>query len=70
MSRYEVINYLFSIAQITLPQIGNTPSNLRIGDYSHGLTGSAHDATAFQHTTAAQHPDFLFDGVTPETGFR
>jgi DDE superfamily endonuclease len=26
------------------------------------LTGSAHDATAFQHTTAAKHPDFLFDG--------
>jgi DDE superfamily endonuclease len=43
-------------------KIGNTPSNLWIADYSHGLTGSAHDATAFQHTTAAKHPDFLFDG--------
>jgi DDE superfamily endonuclease len=26
------------------------------------LTGSAHDATAFQHTTAAVHPDFFFQG--------
>jgi hypothetical protein len=43
-------------------QIGNTPSNLRIADYSLGLTGSAHDATAFQHTTAAKHPELLFDG--------
>jgi hypothetical protein len=45
-----------------LTQIGNTPSNLRIADYSLGLTGSAHDATAFQHTTAIKHPDLLFDG--------
>ena len=43
-------------------QIGNTPSNLWIADYSLGLTGSAHDATAFQHTTAAKHPDLLFYG--------
>jgi hypothetical protein len=43
-------------------QIGNTPSNLRIADYSLGLTGSAHDATAFQHTTAAKYPELLFDG--------
>ena len=28
----------------------------------HGLTGSAHDATAFQHTTAAVDPDFFFQG--------
>lgn len=45
-----------------MTQIGNAPSNLQIADYSHGLTGSAHDATAFQHTRAAQHLDFLFDG--------
>ena len=45
-----------------MTKIGNTPSNLQIADYSHGLTGSAHDATAFQHTTAAKHPGFLFDG--------
>ena len=43
-------------------QIGNTLSNLQIGDHLHGLTGSAHDATAFQHTTAVKHPDLLFDG--------
>ena len=26
------------------------------------MTGSAHDATAFQHTTAALHPNFFFHG--------
>ena len=26
------------------------------------MTGSAHDAAAFQHTTAAKHPDILFNG--------
>jgi hypothetical protein len=35
---------------------------LRIVDYSHGLTGSAHDATAFEHTTAGKHPDWFFAG--------
>lgn len=29
-------------------------------DYSHGLVGSAHDATAFEHTTAARYPDWFF----------
>ncbi|KDQ22713.1 hypothetical protein PLEOSDRAFT_15245, partial [Pleurotus ostreatus PC15] len=43
-------------------QIGNTPSNLRIVDYAHGFTGSAHDASAFEHTAAAKHPDWLFSG--------
>ena len=43
-------------------QVGNVPSNLRIVDYSHGFTGSAHDATAFQHTAAARFPDWLFHG--------
>jgi len=43
-------------------QIGNVPSNLRIVDYSHGFTGSAHDSTAFQHTAAARYPDWFFDG--------
>ena len=38
------------------------PSNLRIVDYSHGMTGSAHDATAFEHTTAAKYPDWFFEG--------
>jgi len=26
------------------------------------MTGSAHDATAFEHTTAAKHSDWFFDG--------
>ena len=43
-------------------KIGNTPSNLRIVDYSHGLTGSAHDARAFEYTTAALHPNWFFEG--------
>jgi hypothetical protein len=33
---------------------------LCIVDYSHGLTGSVHDATAFEHTTAAKYPDWFF----------
>jgi hypothetical protein len=45
-----------------LTQIGNTPSNLWIADYSLGSTGLVHDATAFQHTTAIKHPDLLSDG--------
>jgi hypothetical protein len=43
-------------------KIGNVPSNLRIVDYSHGMTGSAHDARAFEHTAAAMSPDWLFEG--------
>ncbi|KAG6834449.1 hypothetical protein H0H93_009567 [Arthromyces matolae] len=43
-------------------QIGNAPSNLRIVDYSHGHTGSCHDARAFEHTAASRYPDWLFDG--------
>ncbi len=35
---------------------------LRIVDYSHGFTGSAHDATAFEHTAAHKHPDWFFEG--------
>ena len=38
------------------------PSTLRIVDYSYGLTGSAHDATAFEHTAAAKHSDWIFEG--------
>ena len=26
------------------------------------MTGSAHDAAAFEHTGAAKHPDWLFEG--------
>jgi hypothetical protein len=43
-------------------QIGNIPSNLRICDYCHGFTGSAHDAAAFEHTAAVLTPDYLFEG--------
>jgi DDE superfamily endonuclease len=35
---------------------------LRIVDYCHGFTGSAHDAAAFEHTCAFKHPEFLFQG--------
>lgn len=38
------------------------PSNLRIIDYSHGFTGSIHDASAFEHTAAAKYPDWFFRG--------
>ncbi|KAF7297512.1 DDE Tnp4 domain-containing protein [Mycena indigotica] len=48
-------------------QIGNVPSNLRIIDYSHGFTGSAHDSSAFEYTTARKHPELLFEG--DEHGF-
>lgn len=47
---------------VILHKVGNTPSNLRIVDYSHGFTGSAHDATAFEHTAAHKHPDWFFKG--------
>ena len=31
-------------------------------DYSVGMTGSAHDSTAFEHTGAAKYPDWFFKG--------
>jgi len=37
-------------------------SNLRIVDFLHGLTGSAHDASAFEHTAAVKHADWFFAG--------
>ncbi|KAG2062614.1 hypothetical protein BDR04DRAFT_1131190 [Suillus decipiens] len=43
-------------------QVGNLPSNLQIVDYAHGLTGSAHDASAFEHTAAVKHSDWFFGG--------
>lgn len=43
-------------------KVGNVVSNLRIVDYSHGFTGSAHDATAFEHTAAHKHLDWFFEG--------
>ncbi|KAG2045424.1 hypothetical protein BDR06DRAFT_978219, partial [Suillus hirtellus] len=36
--------------------ICNTPSNVRIMNYSHSFTGSSHDAVAFEHTATAWHP--------------
>jgi hypothetical protein len=43
-------------------QIGNLPSNLRIVDYAHGMTGSAHDSWAFKYTAAFCFPGWLFLG--------
>lgn len=43
-------------------QIGNVPSNLRIVDFSHGHTGSCHDALAFEGTAAYKYPNWLFSG--------
>ncbi|KAF8577569.1 hypothetical protein K439DRAFT_1649067 [Ramaria rubella] len=43
-------------------QIGNVPSSLCIVDYSYGMTASAHDAAAFEHTRAAKYPEFFFQG--------
>ncbi|KIK80389.1 hypothetical protein PAXRUDRAFT_158828 [Paxillus rubicundulus Ve08.2h10] len=42
--------------------IGNLPSNLHIVDYSHGMTGSAHDSWAFEHTTTSKFPNWFFQG--------
>jgi hypothetical protein len=47
---------------LTIGQIGSVPSNLRIVDYVHGFTGSAHDATAFEHSAAVKYADWFFDG--------
>ena len=38
------------------------PSNLRIVDYCIGNTGSAHDSSAFDHTAAAENPEWFFKG--------
>ncbi|KAG8702522.1 hypothetical protein FRC11_011425, partial [Ceratobasidium sp. 423] len=43
-------------------QIGCVGSTLRIIDYSVGLTGSAHDAIAFEQTAAFRHPELVFSG--------
>lgn len=37
------------------------PSNLWIVDYAHGLTGSAYDASAFEHMAAAKYADWFFE---------
>lgn len=42
-------------------QIGNVPSSLRIVDYSHGMTGSVHDALSFENTGAYKYPDWFFE---------
>ena len=38
------------------------PSTLRIVDYAHGFTGSCHDASAFEHTSAQKYPEWFFKG--------
>ena len=35
---------------------------MHIVDYSHGLTGAAHDAAAFEHTAASRYPQYLLSG--------
>lgn len=35
---------------------------MRIVDYSHGHTGSAHDSLAFEGTAAFKYPEWLFEG--------
>ena len=37
-------------------------STLRIVNYLYGLTESAHDTTAFEHTGTAKHPDWFSKG--------
>ena len=37
------------------------PHNLRIADYAIGLPGSIHDASAFQKTRVARHPEEFFN---------
>jgi hypothetical protein len=37
------------------------PHNLRIADYAIGLPGSVHDASAFQKTRVARHPEEFFN---------
>ncbi|KZT32104.1 hypothetical protein SISSUDRAFT_994391 [Sistotremastrum suecicum HHB10207 ss-3] len=41
-------------------------TNLRIVDYVCGFTGSAHDATVFEHSCVAKYPDWFFDGNRDE----
>jgi hypothetical protein len=53
---YSTVKWLIAI------QIGSVPSNLRIVDYVHGFTGSAHNATAFEHSAAVKYEDWFFDG--------
>jgi hypothetical protein len=57
-----LVSSRFEHKLISSAQIGNIPSNLRIVDYSHGHTGSAHDLTAFEGTGAHRFPDHLFKG--------
>lgn len=45
-----------------MEQIGNVPSNLRIVDYSHGMTASAHDSAQFTATGASKYPEYFFQG--------
>lgn len=62
MSRYISLDIILSLALFFHEQIGNAPSNLRVVDFSHGHTGSCHDAHAFEGTAAYKHADWLFEG--------
>ena len=62
MLRFVQVSYFITASFNHHYQIGNIPSNLRIVDYSHGHTGSAHDSIAFESTAAAKYPNWLFEG--------
>ena len=66
----QVSQSVFSQAFSDLKQVGNVPSTLRVVDYSHGLTGAAHDAAAFEHTAASagiQNTFFLVGSLHGQT---
>ena len=63
MSRYIHLTPFFLLwPYFFYKQIGNAPSNLRVVDFSHGHTGSCHDACAFEGTAAYKHANWLFEG--------
>ena len=62
MRKYVLMQWINTMIIHFFKQIGNIPSNLRIIDYSHGLTGSAHDSVAFEYTGAGQNPEWFFEG--------
>ena len=60
--RYALICFLSILIYIFL-QIVILPHNLKIVDYTIGVPGSIHDASAFQRNWIARHPEqFLNNG--------
>ena len=59
---YALICFLSILIYIFL-QIVILPHNLKIVDYTIGISGSIHDASAFQRNWIARHPEqFLNNG--------